>query len=338
MKALRGKTILVTGASGFVGSHLIKRLKDIGCVIHALSRNEVASNGDGIHWTKADISDMESLRKVFIQLSPDIVFHLGSHVTGNRALNELEPTLRSNLLSTINLLTLVTEHNCERMVTLGSMEEPDINSSDVPNSPYSAAKWASTGYSRMFFSLYKTPVVTATLYMVYGPDQKDTSKLIPYVTTALLQNSTPKLSSGKRDIDWIYIDDVVEGLIQIAITPGIEGKIIDFGSGTTHTIREVVEKIVDLTNPDVMPQFNARRDRPFENTRIANVELTSSLMDWKPQVSLPDGLARTVSWYRENLQEANGEKRLEANGEKRLEVNGEKRLEVNGKQRLVKKA
>jgi nucleoside-diphosphate-sugar epimerase len=187
------------------------------------------------------------------------------------------------------------------------MEEPDINSSDVPSSPYSVAKWASTGYSRMFFSLYNTPVVTATLYMVYGPDQKDTSKLIPYVTNALLQNTAPKLSSGKREIDWIYIDDVVEGLIQIAITPGIEGKIIDIGSGKTCTIREVVEKIVDLIKPDVMPQFNALADRPLEKTRIANVELAGSLMKWKPQVSLPEGLARTVRWHRANINKEKGQ-------------------------------
>ncbi len=306
MKILRGKTILVTGASGFVGSHLIKRLKEMGCEIHALSRTKAELNGDGIHWIKADMSDMERLRKVFTQLSPDIVFHLAGHVTGNRDIDQLEPTLRSNLMSTVNLLSLVTEYNCDRIVTVGSMEEPDINSDHPPSSPYSAAKWASTGYSRMFFNLYNTPVVTATLYMVYGPEQKDANKLIPYVTSALLQNSVPKLSSGKRQVDWIYIDDVVEGLIQIAVTPELEGQIIDIGSGKTHTIREVVEKIVDLTKPDVMPQFDALPDRPFENTRIANVKLAGSLMKWKPRVGLPEGLERTVKWHRENLNKTNG--------------------------------
>lgn len=301
MKNLDGKTILVTGASGFIGCHLIRRLKEMGCVIHALSRHETASKRDGIHWTQADVSDMDRLRSVFTHVRPHIVFHLASLVTGNRAINQVEPALKSNLLSTVNLLTLVTEYKCDRLVTVGSMEEPDINSNDFPSSPYSAAKWAATGYSRMFYNLYNTPVVTATLYMVYGPDQKDTTKLIPYVTNALLQNTAPKLSSGKRDVDWIYVDDVVEGLVRIAGAPGIEGEIIDFGSGHTYTIREVVERIVDLTKPDVMPQFNALADRPLEKTRIANVKLADSLMKWKPTVSLHEGLARTVTWYRENM-------------------------------------
>jgi UDP-glucose 4-epimerase len=301
---LEVKTILVTGASGFIGSRLIKRLKDTGCVIYALSRHDAGAKRDDIYWIEADVTDMNRLRHVFTNVRPDIVFHLASLVTGNRAINQVEPTLRSNLISTVNLLTLVTEHKCDRLVTIGSMEEPDVNSNDFPGSPYSAAKWAATGYSRMFFRLYNTPVVTATLYMVYGPDQKDTTKLIPYVTNALLQNIAPKLSSGKRDVDWIYVDDVVEGLVQSAVAPGIEGNIIDFGSGQTCTIREVVERIVDLTKPDVMPQFNALADRPLEKTRIANVKLTDSLVKWKPTITLQEGLARTVGWYRENMNKA----------------------------------
>jgi nucleoside-diphosphate-sugar epimerase len=178
------------------------------------------------------------------------------------------------------------------------MEEPDIESSDVPSSPYSASKWASTGYSRMFYELYNTPVVTATLYMVYGPDQKDEAKLIPYVTTSLLNNVSPKLSTGRRAVDWIYVDDVVEGLIQIAVTPGILGRVIDIGSGRTHTIRTIVEKLVGLIQPDVAPHFSAVADRPLERTRIANVERSRSLINWKPRVTLDEGLSKTVNWYK----------------------------------------
>lgn len=253
MESLSKKTILVTGASGFIGSHLLERLKQAGSVVYALSRNFTPSKNDGIHWVKGDVSNLEELRNVFSNANPNIVFHLASQVTGNRDVSQIDPTLRSNLVSTVNLLTLVTQFKCERFVTIGSMEEPDVNSNDVPNSPYSAAKWAGTGYARMFFNLYNTPVVNATLYMVYGPDQKDMTKLIPYVTSSLLQGIAPKLSSGKRDVDWIYVSDVVDGLIEMAITPGVEGKIIDLGSGETCSIRSLIEKLVDIIKPDVSP-------------------------------------------------------------------------------------
>lgn len=294
------KTILITGAGGFIGSHLVRRLKESGSLIYAVSRNVPSSNYDAIHWIKADVSNLDELKEIFEKVNPAIVFHLASHVTGNRDLSQVEPTLKSNLISTVNLLTLVTLYKCKRFVSIGSMEEPQVNSGEVPNSPYSVAKWASTGYCRMFYHLYNTPVVTATLYMVYGPAQKDTTKLIPYVTTTLLQNTAPKLSTGKREVDWIYIDDVIEGLVQIAITPGIEGEIIEIGSGRTYSIRTVVEKLVEVIKPSISPLFNALEDRPLEKSRIANIKRSQKLINWKPQVSLDDGLAKTVNWYKEN--------------------------------------
>jgi UDP-glucose 4-epimerase len=303
VEELAGKSILITGASGFIGSRLMDRLKETGCTIYALSRSAHAAD-DHTHWLKADVCNLDELRAIFEKIRIDIVFHLASHVTGNGDLKHIESTLRNNLISAVNLLTLVTEFKCERLVSIGSMEEPEINSNDIPSSPYSAAKWAATGYSRMFFHLYNTPVVTATLYMVYGPDQKDATKLIPYVTTSLLQNMAPKLSSGKRHVDWIYVDDVVEGLIQIAITPGILGQVIDIGSGQTHTIRTLVDRLVGLIKPGVAPDFNALADRPLERMRIANVERTQSQINWKPRISLDEGLARTVDWYKANSKKS----------------------------------
>lgn len=292
------KSVLITGASGFIGSRLIEKLKETGTTIYAVSRNPPSELEDSVIWLKADVSNLEELQSIFETYEINIVFHLASQVTGNRDVKQIEPTLRSNLVSTVNLLTLVTQFKCDRLVSIGSMEEPHIDSSDVPSSPYSAAKWAGTGYSRMFFQLYNTPVVTATLYMVYGPDQRDEAKLIPYVTTSLLSNVSPRLSTGKREIDWIYVDDVVEGLIKIAITPGILGQVIDLGSGKTHTIRTIVEKLVSIIQPEVAPNFNALADRPLEKTRIANVERSRSLIDWKPRVSLDEGLSKTVNWYK----------------------------------------
>ena len=293
-----GKSILITGGTGFIGSFLIQKLKKADCKIYAISRKPHSDSSGNVTWLQADVSDLGALREIFETSKIDVVFHLASHVTGSRDVKQVDPTLRCNLLSTVNLLTLVTEYKCDRLVSIGSMEEPDSESNDVPSSPYSVAKWASTGYSRMFFHLYNTPVVTARLYMVYGPDQKDGDKLIPYVTTSLLNNISPKLSTGRREIDWIYVDDVVDGIIQVAITPGILGQVIDIGSGRTHTIRNVVDKLVGIIQPDVEPNFNALADRPLEKTRIANIERSRKLINWRPRVSLDEGLSKTVSWYK----------------------------------------
>ena len=299
-KNLSNKKILITGASGFIGSHLLRRLKKAGSKIYAISRNDTNPNDKDIHWMRADVSDIIALKSIFEKVKPDIVFHLASHVSGNRDIKQIDLTFKSNLLSTVNLLILVTQFNCERLITIGSMEEPDVASDGVPSSPYAAAKWASTGYCRMFFHLYHTPVVVAKLFMVYGPDQKDTTKLIPYVTTSLLQNIPPKLASGKREVDWIYIDDVVEGLLKLSTAPGVIGEIIEIGSGQANQIRTVVEKLVRIIKPNVLPLFHAIEDRPMEQVRVADIKKNQKFIYWKPSVSLDRGLARTVDWYKKH--------------------------------------
>jgi nucleoside-diphosphate-sugar epimerase len=116
-----------------------------------------------------------------------------------------------------------------------------------------------------------------------------------------LRGQAPQLASGDRRIDWIYIDDVVSAFLGAALAPGIEGLILDAGSGTLVSVRETVEKLVHIVNPALRPQIGALPDRPMEQVRMADVVATQRAMGWSPQVSLDEGLARTVDWYRRHL-------------------------------------
>ena len=153
----------------------------------------------------------------------------------------------------------------------------------------------------MFHALYHTPIVIAKIFMVYGPGQSDHTKLIPYVTTSLLRGEGPRLSSGVRLIDWIFVDDVVDGLIGCAETPGIEGLMVEFGSGELLSIRAVVKQLRDLLSSTVEPQFRALPDRPFEPVKKANIAKSYKLIGWRPSTSLQAGLARTVEWYEKQI-------------------------------------
>ena len=221
---ISGTKVLITGASGFIGSHLCRRLLELGAEVHGISRNRQAPGNGPILWRQVDVSDSGAVRSLVRDVRPDIVFHLASHVMGSPALEHVLPTFHANLKSTVNLLTAVAETGCRRMVFTGSLAEPDVeNGEKFPTAPYAAAKWASSGYARMFHALYGVPIVLARVFMVYGPDQKDISKLVPYVTLSLLRGETPKVTSGARLVDWIYVRDVVEGFIALVTTPGIEG-------------------------------------------------------------------------------------------------------------------
>lgn len=299
---LSGKKILVTGATGFIGSHLCRQLLTHDAKVFGISRNPSPQKRGDIHWWKGDLVDFEFIQKVMIEAEPDIIFHLASYVAGSRNIELVLPTFHSNLSSTVNLLTAATKVGSRRIILAGSMEEPENeNDCAVPCSPYAAAKWASNGYARMFHELYQTPVDIARIFMVYGPEQNDLKKLIPYVILSLLRGEAPKLTSGHRQIDWIYVDDVVHGLMAMACAPNLHGDVVDLGSGELFTIQDIVKKLVEIIDPDITPQFGSLPERLLEQIRIARVSESHDKIHWNPQIYLDEGLNRTVSWYRKHI-------------------------------------
>jgi len=297
-----GRTVLVTGASGFIGEHLCKRLIKLGAVVHGVSRH-VQNNDLASRWWQVELEYEQETRRLVESVAPDYIFHLASLVSGKRDVEYVIPTLRSNLLSTINLLVSATGSGCQRIVLTGSLEEAEGDAATAtPVSPYAAAKSAASEYARMFHALYQTPVVTARLFMVYGPDQKDHDKLVPYVTLSLLRGQSPQLMSGAREVDWIYVDDVVDAYLALASTQGIEGDTMDVGSGELTSVRQVVEQLVDIVEPDVQPRFGDVEDRPLERVRIADTGYAMELTGWKPAMTLTEGLKKTVDWYQANTK------------------------------------
>jgi len=308
-KPLQGQQILVTGASGFIGSHLCFRLRQEGAEVHAVYHSHPPTDPGNQHWWQADLAEVAEARRIFDTVRPEVVFHLASHVKGAPDLEHVLPTFHSNLQSTVNLLTLAAESDCRRVVLTGSLAEPEIENGEAfPSAPYAAAKWASSGYARMFHALYKVPVVIARVFMVYGPAQIDLTKLIPYVILCLLQGKSPKITSGDRLVDWIYVSDVIDGFLALAQQPGIEGSTIDLGSGALVSIREIVQQVAAIVGGRKAPEFGALPDRPMEPVRLAKTAETFTKLGWKPQVSLREGLERTVAWYRAELERSPGTK------------------------------
>lgn len=296
---LTHRKILLTGASGFIGSHLLARLTAQGAEVHAVSRTP-PSEPSAVRWHTLDLADSDAVDTIVGSLQPEIVYHLASHVFGSRDLGMILPTFRSNLASTVNLLAAVERAGgCRRFVLTGSLEEPETEA--PPASPYAAAKAAASAYARMFHALYGTPMVLARLFMVYGPAQQDLEKLVPYVSLALLGGREPQLSSGLRPVDWVYVEDVVEGLVRAGGTPGLEGQRVDLGSGRLETIRTVVEKLYEIAGAQTAPPFGTLPERPMEQVRAADVARTRELLGWCPQTLLGDGLRATFDWYRQEL-------------------------------------
>ena len=292
------ESALVTGADGFIGRALVRRLRSAGVPTTCTSRRPRRSF-DGESWHVGDLSDANFASSLVAEVHPDVVFHLAAVVTGSRALDVVVPSARANLLSSVELLSAVTEVGCRRVVLIGSGDQP--TGTETPCSPYAASKWAMHGYARMFHELYSTPVTTARPFMVYGPDQPDETKIVPYVITSLLRGDVPALTSGRRRCDWVYVDDVVDGLLAVLEAPDVLGQLVDLGTGELRTVRDVVDVITECVGTSVTAEFGAAADRPGETEYVADAVLAARQCGWTATTTVEAGIESTVEWHRQRL-------------------------------------
>jgi nucleoside-diphosphate-sugar epimerase len=272
-------------------------LVECGAEVHAISRSSENSPSKNLRWWQVDLEDFVATRDLFSRVKPDVIYHLSGHVTADPDIRQVLPTFRSLLLTTVQLLTIATELGCRRVVLTASLTEPQTGQVDSPpSSPYGAAKWMSNVYGRMFHNLYHAPVVIVRPFMVYGPNQNQT-KLVPYSIRSLIRGEQPRLASGEWRADWIYVDDVTEGLLAAGEVAGIEGSTIDLGSGQLVKVEAIVRQIVGLLGSSIEPHFGALPDRPSEEIRVADLGHTLRVLGWQPRTSLCEGLRRTVDWH-----------------------------------------
>ena len=299
---LQGCRVLVTGAGGFVGLHLVEALVGLGADVHALSRS-IATRGLPKHVSthSVDLQNLTALRRCIRNVKPDVVYHLAGLVNTRQYLSLVLPTLKNNVMGSVNLFLALAEETCKRLVVVGSSEEPAAGRlGSVANSPYAAAKEAETSYAKMFHSIFSLPVIVARPFMSYGPRQP-VEKIIPYVITSLLKGIPPRVSSGQRVCDLIYVQDLVMELILSGFRPNLTGEAIDLGVGVGITIQETVDLIAWLIDAPVKPVFGAIPDRLHEAPQIANADETFRFLGYRPIWSLQDGLEATIEWHRQHI-------------------------------------
>jgi UDP-glucose 4-epimerase len=299
-----GRRVLITGATGFIGTTLGRRLTEAGALVSGVARRRPERAVD-LELHTVDLSELAGCRALIERERPDAVLHTAGHPYAARELGSVVPTFRDNLETTVNLLVSTAEARVPRVVLCGSLEEPESDEvAAALSSPYAISKAAATNYARLFHDLYGHPVVVARLFMVYGPGQWALSKLIPSTILTLLRGEAPKVSSGERPVDWVYIDDVVDGILACAVAPGVEGQRIDIGTGVLTTVRGVVEAIGGLIPQGPAPAFGTVPNRSAEQVRAARVDRTQALLGWKAKVDLLEGLRRTVEWYQNQPRQA----------------------------------
>jgi UDP-glucose 4-epimerase len=289
--------MLVTGASGFIGGRLLPRLGEAGVRTVAVSRRPPQSpDSPHAEWRRCDMEDRGAVAGLFEEVRPECVIHLASAVTGSRDLAIVLPTFQANLAAAVHVLEAACRTGCRRVVLAGSMEELPL---DQPaRYPYAVAKRAAAEYGRFFHSLYGLEVVTARIGMVYGPGGRDGNKLVPHVILSQLAGRAPRLSSGRRRVDWVFVDDIADALHAAATTPGLTDAVVELGTGVATSIAEVAARLTALTGGPP-PELGALPDRPNDVDIVMDAEGTARAMGWRARVGLDEGLGRTIDWYRD---------------------------------------
>jgi nucleoside-diphosphate-sugar epimerase len=306
------KRVLVTGASGFIGACLSRSLLDRGAEVHVLLRAQ--SNCWRLedilcHLVvhEADLLDREPLQKVLNQTRPEIIFHCA--IYGGLPSQELPSRImQTNVLGTLNLLEGLADVDYECLVHMGSSSEYGLKGEAMwegdslePVNVYGVSKAASTLLCQSMARRLGRPIVTLRLFSPFGCFEEPT-RLIPSVIRQCLQRVAPQVTDGTAVRDFIFIEDVVDFCLLVGLGRPVRPDVFNVGSGTQHSVREVVEKIVAISGTKVSPKWGALPVRPHEPTMwVADISKAKKLYGWEPKHSLEQGLRLTIEWQRRQL-------------------------------------
>jgi nucleoside-diphosphate-sugar epimerase len=291
LEILRGQRVLITGATGFLGSHQVAALRD-AAEVHAVARGAFFTE-PGVTAHVVDLEDRNAVRSLFARVQPHIVLHLAGFANARQEIENLHPSVTGDLLTTVHVLEACHEAGVRRLVVTGSLEE---SGEDGPaSSPYGVSKLAAAHYAELCHRLYGVPVVTVRIFMAYGPGQRE-HKFLPQLIEALAAGRPFLVRSSERRVDWIYVDDVTKALALAAASPGLEGCTIDAGTGLLTSIADVAGLTAELMGREKLLRI-APPDRRGERVRAADLEQAIQTLSWRPHVSLRDGLRRTVESY-----------------------------------------
>ncbi len=309
------KRILVTGAAGFIGSHLTEMLTKAGAGVRVFVRYN-SSNGKGnlvdldkslleeIEVMAGDLRDAEAVARAVTGC--DLIFHLAALVGIPYSYQNPREVVETNIVGTLNVLTAARDQKVSRVVHT-STSEVYGSAQYVPmdeahplrgQSPYSASKIGADKLAESFYAAYELPVVTIRPFNSYGPRQSARA-VIPTIITQALTGSEIRLGSRDTLRDFTFVLDTVAGFMRAAQVEQAVGRVINIGSGQEVSISELARRVVDTidgSGPIVLDEARLRPGRSEVKRLLADNRLAKELLDWEPQVGLDEGIRRTTAW------------------------------------------
>jgi len=307
------KRALVTGASGFVGSCLTRRLLKENCEVHIIAREtsdlwRLKDVLKDLRIHNTEITSSEEVAKLAESINIDQVYHLAVY-GGYHYQSKLEDIVNTNLIGTWNLFKEFSKKNIEMFINTSSSSEYGEKFEPMkedmklePNNMYGASKASGTILCSTYAKVNKIPLVTFRLFSPYGYYDSST-RLIPTVITSCLLEKEIKLSQKNAKRDFIFREDVLEAYLLAIKLKDAYGEVINIGSGNQYTIEQVANIIISLIGKDVKVQWKKDLSRQYEPLIWScDNKKAYEKLNWKPNVDITKGLNNTINWFRDNLE------------------------------------
>ena len=317
----KDKKVLVTGADGFIGSHLTQGLISRGAQVKAFvmynSFNSwgwidtfAASDKEELEVISGDIRESDMLKRALSDV--DIVFHLAALIAIPYSYASPSSYVKTNVEGTLKLLQTGLECGVEKIIhtstseVYGTAKYTPIDEKHPlqGQSPYSASKIGADMLAESFYRSFKLPVTTVRPFNTYGPRQSARA-IIPTLILQMLKGRRVRVGSLHPIRDFTYVTDTVEGFINAAEADGINGEVINLGSNEGISIGDLTSLLSTILEQEVTIECEEERVRPAHsevNQLICNNQRAQDLLQWRPAVKLREGLSQTIKWFRENRQ------------------------------------
>ena len=313
----KGKRVLVTGAGGFIGSHLIECLLNHGAMVRAFLRyTSVGSYGQldelsestkkGLEIYYGEIREFDSVKGAMKDI--EVVFNLAALVGIPYSYQHPFEVFETNTLGILNILSIARDTKLEKIVhtstseVYGSAQYVPIDEKHPlqPQSPYSASKIAADAIVMSFYYSFGTPVSIVRPFNTYGPRQSIRA-IIPTIILQLINKDEISLGSLETKRDFTFVKDTVSGFIKIAESRNSIGEAINIGTSSEISVGQLAEKIAHILGKELKVNVDKERIRPQQsevNRLLASNQKAKELVGWKPDYSLDTGLKETVEFYK----------------------------------------
>ena len=310
VSSMRLDPVLVTGASGFVGNCVVRRLLSEGPSVHVLLRPSAkmwrlkdVRDRLNIHWI--DVLEAEAVRAAVMEVKPAAILHLaafGAYESQSAA----RQILQTNILGSYNLLEAAIEAGTGVFISTGSSSEYGYSSEPMretarvePNSTYAVAKAAQTHLCSLIGRTSETRVVTFRLFSVYGPWEEPT-RLVPNVIRRARAGLPLQMVSPATARDFVYVDEVVDALLNFAALDGTRGEVFNLGTGVQSTLVDFVAAVQEVVGDQSEVRWGGMEARKWDTSSwVADPSKTDKMLGWKARVSLREGVRRMAAWMQE---------------------------------------